>query len=148
MDNVSAPSKRIVVGVDGSPASVDALRWATRQAELTQCSVQALITWQVPNQFGNDFYGDRFDWADLAQRTLETALEEAGDGTPFTGDPVVLQGHPARSLVDVSHDAELLVVGSRGHGGFVGLLLGSVSEYVVAHANCPVLVIHHRKTQE
>lgn len=144
---MTTPHKRIVVGVDGSPASVDALRWATRQAQLTQSNVQALITWQVPNQFGNDFYGDQFDWADIAQRTLEAAIEEAGGGTPFTGDAVVFQGHPARSLVDVSHDAELLVVGSRGHGGFAGLLLGSVSEYVVAHANCPVLVIHHRETQ-
>jgi nucleotide-binding universal stress UspA family protein len=148
MDNTSIPAKRIVVGVDGSPASIDALRWATRQAELTGCRVQAVITWQVPNQFGNDFYGDQLDWADIAQSTLATALEEAGGGTPFTGDAVVFQGNPARSLVDVSHDAELLVVGSRGHGGFTGLLLGSVSEYVVAHANCPVLVIHHREARQ
>jgi nucleotide-binding universal stress UspA family protein len=147
MSSQSTPSKRIVVGVDGSPASVDALRWAARQAELTQSSVQALITWQVPNQYGDDFYGQQIDWADIAQRALETALTEAGDGTPFGGDQVVFQGHPARSLVDVSHDAELLVVGSRGHGGFAGLLLGSVSSYVVAHANCPVVVIRHREIQ-
>jgi nucleotide-binding universal stress UspA family protein len=146
MSSQTRPSKRIVVGVDGSPASIDALRWAARQAELTQSSIQAVITWQVPNQFGDDFYGDQFDWADIAQRTLDAALVEAGGGTPFTGDAVVFQGHPARSLVDISEEAELLVVGSRGHGGFTGLLLGSVSEYVVTHAGCPVLVIRHRET--
>jgi nucleotide-binding universal stress UspA family protein len=142
---VGSSSKRIVVGVDGSAASIDALRWATRQAELTGSTVQAVTTWQVPNQYGNDYYDDRFDWAEIAQQTVDAAIAEAAGGAPFTGESAVVQGHPARSLVEVSHDAELLVVGSRGHGGFAGLLLGSVSEYVVAHANCPVLVIHHRE---
>src|SRR6478672_4194939 len=105
MSSESTPRKRIVVGVDGSPASVDALRWANRQAELTQSSVQAVITWQVPNQFGNDFYDDQFDWGALAQRTLEEAVTAAGDGAPFTGETVVLHGHAARSLVEASQDA-------------------------------------------
>jgi nucleotide-binding universal stress UspA family protein len=138
---MTTPTARIVVGVDGSTASLHALRWAITQAELTSSRVQAVLTWQTPGQAGFDIYIPVVDWANLAQRTLEVALKEAGDGSPLDVDTLVRQGHPAKILVDVSAGAQLLVVGSRGHGGFAGLLLGSVSEYVIAHASCPVLVI-------
>jgi nucleotide-binding universal stress UspA family protein len=141
---MTTASPRIVVGVDGSPASVEALRWAAKQAALTGGNLEMVTSWQVPTQYGNDFYGDQFDWAELAQRSLDTATKEAGDGTPVAGTQTVVQGSPAHVLVDASAGAELLVVGTRGHGGFAGLLLGSVSEYVIAHARCPVLVVRQQ----
>jgi nucleotide-binding universal stress UspA family protein len=139
---------RIVVGVDGSAASLAALRWATKQATLTGDAIEAVITWQVPTQYGSDFYGSSIDWADIAQRTIEDAVKEASDGSPWAGTQSIEQGEPAHVLVAASADANLVVVGSRGHGGFAGLLLGSVSEYVIAHAACPVVVIRDQRSSE
>jgi nucleotide-binding universal stress UspA family protein len=83
------------------------------------------------------------DW-DARARTL---LEDALAAVPVEGDVQVtrttLQGHPAQVLTDASTSADLLVVGSRGHGGFAGMLLGSVSAHVSAHAHCPVVVVRH-----
>jgi nucleotide-binding universal stress UspA family protein len=134
---------RIAVGVDGSPASLDALRWATSQARLTGASVSAITAWQTPSEYGMEGVGAELDWADIAQQTLDAALDELGDQHPVEIRKVVTQGHPTQVLVRASAGAELLVVGSRGRGGFAGLLLGSVSEHVSAHARCPVLVIRH-----
>ena len=140
-------STRIVVGVDGSAASVDALRWAARQAELTGSSLDATISWHYPTQYGSGIYLETTDWPGLAQATLTAALTAAGTDLAADSTQTVVEGHPADVLVTASADADLLVVGSRGHGGFAGLLLGSVSEYVIAHAHCPVVVIrHHRAT--
>ena len=137
---------RIVVGVDGSPASVDALRWAARQAELTGSALEAITTWEYPAQYGSEvlLYAQDVNWADLAQTTLATAITEAGSSALTSCIQTVTEGQPAHVLVSASAEADLLVVGSRGHGGFAGLLLGSVSEYVIAHATCPVVVIRHR----
>jgi nucleotide-binding universal stress UspA family protein len=139
----SVASRPIVVGVDGSPSSLDALRWAVRQAALVGAEVHAVIAWQYPAVYGMYAIADEVNWADMARETAEAALKEAlgGDAGPVT--LYVVEGHPAKVLVDKSADAEMVVVGSRGHGGFTGMLLGSVSEQVVAHAGCPVLVIHH-----
>ncbi len=144
-ENIVVEAQHIVVGVDGSPASIDALRWAIGQGELSHRTVDAVISWELPTQYGTDFYGGQFDWADMARGTLQTALNEIGDSGPINGRAIVVEGHPAYALVEASKDAELLVVGSRGHGGFVGMLLGSVSEYVIAHAHCPVLVVRHHE---
>jgi nucleotide-binding universal stress UspA family protein len=133
-------SSRIVVGVDGSPASVDALRWAARQAELTGSTLEAVTSWHYPTQYGNEYYGET-NWPELSQDILATAVTQAGTGTPLPCTRTVTEGHPAQVLVAASAGADLLVVGSRGHGGFAGMLLGSVSDYVIAHADCPVLVI-------
>ena len=142
MTNSTAP---IVVGVDGSPASVDALRWALTQAELTSAPVEAIAAWQTPSQYGFEVYSAEVDWADLAEQTLKTALKDAADGGTVDVTSVAVQGHPAQVLVDASARAQLLVVGSRGYGRLAGMLLGSVSEYVIAHATCPVLVIRHHE---
>ncbi len=139
---------RIVVGVDGSPSSRTALRWAVRQAELTGATVDAVIAWQYPVNFGT--YGwapvpmeeDGADFGELAEKTLTDAISETVD--PSSDVPVrqlVIQGNPAQVLLDAAKDADLLVVGSRGHGGFTGALLGSVSLYCVHHASCPVVVL-------
>lgn len=134
---------RIVVGVDGSSASMDAVRWAVAQAELTGCDVQAITSWQNPAQYGADIYTERVDWDSIARMTLDNALKEVGEGSPLAVTKTTLEGHPAKVLCEASVGATLVVVGSRGHGGFVGMLLGSVSEYVIAHAKCPVLVVRH-----
>jgi nucleotide-binding universal stress UspA family protein len=136
---------RIVVGVDGSEASLDALRWALQQAQLTESGVEAVTSWQFLRQYGAEFYGEELDWEQIASSTLEAALSKVVTGDEVEVQRRILQGHPAEVLVEASDGADLLVVGSRGHGGFVGMLLGSVSEHVIAHAFCPVLVVRHPK---
>jgi nucleotide-binding universal stress UspA family protein len=136
---------RIVVGVDGSEASLDALRWALQQAQLTESGVEAVTSWQFLRQYGAEFYGEELDWEQIASSTLEDALSKVVTGDEVEVQRRILQGHPAEVLVEASDGADLLVVGSRGHGGFVGMLLGSVSEHVIAHAFCPVLVVRHPK---
>ena len=145
-DESSAPPRgagRIVVGVDGSPSAEQALRWAVGQARLTGQQVDAVITWHVPNGSGLDPALVDIDWAgDSAELLDQTVLKALDGAAPPPIGRHVLQGHPARVLLDAAAHAALLVVGSRGHGGFAGLLPGSVSQHVVAHAVCPVVVVH------
>lgn len=140
---MTADHERIIVGVDGSPASIDALRWAARQASLTGAEVKAVHAWEYPRASGGYPIATAVDWPSNARTVLDIAVTAAfGSQT----DPIareVVEGHPAKVLIDAAADADLLVVGSRGHGGFVGMLLGSVSERVAAHAPCPVLVVRH-----
>lgn len=138
---------RIVVGVDGSAASLDAVGWALRQAQLTGCDLEAVTAWHVPAQYGSEFYAEPMDWKAIANEILDTALHEVGSESPVSITRTIAPGHPAEVLTASSAGADLLVVGTRGHGGFAGMLLGSVSEYVVAHAHCPVLVVRHRRTE-
>lgn len=139
---MTSTSRHIVVGVDGSASSVDALKWAVAQAALIGGTVQAVIAWEYPKMYGGYPMTDGLDWRSNAQQTVDTALHALGeDGANISS--TVIEGHPARVLLDASQGAELLVVGNRGHGGFTGMLLGSVSEHVIAHATCPVLVLRH-----
>jgi nucleotide-binding universal stress UspA family protein len=133
---------RIVVGVDGSPESVQALRWAVRQAELTGAELQVLTAWEYPS-----FYGwapanpGETDFAHLSGQAQDDALREVfGADRPDWVLTVVLEGPAARLLVDASAEADLLVVGSRGYGGLADALLGSVSTYCVHHAHGPVTI--------
>jgi nucleotide-binding universal stress UspA family protein len=140
---------RIVAGVDGSPSSVSALRWAIRQAGRTDASVDAVIAWHYPNLAASSGYGmavggiePTYDFQEIAEKTVTEAISSALD--PASHVPVharVAEGNPARVLLDASAGADLLVVGSRGHGGFTEALLGSVSQHCVQHAPCPVVVI-------
>ena len=137
-------SGRIVVGVDGSSHSEEALRWALGQARLTGQPVEAVTSWSNLIDLGVGGEGGLvgFDWKGLATSTLENTVAKAVDSAD--ADRVtqrVVQGHPAKVLVDAAADAALLVVGSRGRGGFKGMLLGSVSQHVVARAACPVVVV-------
>jgi nucleotide-binding universal stress UspA family protein len=139
--------RRIVVGVDGSESSKDALRWAAHQAELTGDSLEAVITWEItPNSYGVALpLPSDYDPAAIAKQTLgETTLDVLGESGAAHVHARVVEGPPARSLLDISKGADLLVLGSRGHGPFVGMLLGSVSEYCAAHATCPVVVVRHQ----
>ncbi|MEV5753977.1 universal stress protein [Actinoallomurus sp. NPDC052308] len=134
---------RIVVGVDGSEPSRAALRWALRQARLTGAAVDAVIGWEVPTSFGWDMaVVGADDIKAAAAKTLEATIEqEAGQRPEVPVDARVMEGNAARVLLDAAEGADLIVVGNRGHGGFTGALLGSVSQHCVHHAKCPVVVI-------
>ena len=142
-ESAPAAQQRIVVGADGSAASVDALRWAARQAEVTGAVLEAVICWQYPMVFGGAPVLAEIDWLADARTALDAAVQGALGERASSVTQRAVEGHPARVLLDESAGADLLVVGSRGHGGFAGMLLGSISEHVVAHARCPVVVVHH-----
>ncbi|MHA7223070.1 universal stress protein [Arthrobacter sp. RHLT1-20] len=135
--------RTIVVGVDGSAASVEALRRAQSLAEQLSATVIALASWDVPPVYdGYVAMGiDDFDVraGEILQESMVTAF---GAEPPANVEARLVQGHPRHTLIEASRDADMLVVGRRGHGGFGGLLLGSVSSALVAHAHCPVLVVH------
>ena len=137
--------ERIVVGVDGSPSSHQALRWAARQAKLTGASLQVVTSWEYPTSYGwAPPYPADFDPAGDAKRDLEmTVAEVLGDHHGIDIDLTVAEGRAAQVLLEAARGASLLVVGSRGHGEFTGMLLGSVSEHCVGHAPCPVTVVRH-----
>jgi len=145
-------SGRIVVGVDGSSPSRAALRWALRQAEFTGSSVEAVIAWHYPAMAGG--YGwapvsamDATDFQEVAAKEIAKVVsEEADPASDVRITTSVVEGMPAQVLLDVAKGADLLVVGSRGHGGFASALLGSVSQHCVHHAQCPVLIIRDGHT--
>jgi nucleotide-binding universal stress UspA family protein len=141
--NRPRPRGRIVVGVDGSGASMDALRWAARQAQLTGASLEAVMTWDIASSsYGVPVPGE-CDQASKAKDALNKTVHSVlGDPDGLDLVPAVVQGPAARALLQESRGADLLVVGSRGHGPLVGMLLGSVSEQCMTHATCPVVVVH------
>ena len=143
MSRQNRDDRRIVVGVDGSASSMTALRWAILQAELTGCEVEAVIAWRLPSRYGFAAVTDRAtDFEGDARKVLADALNEVSSVEPnVVIRSSVAEGHPAEVLVRAARGADMLVVGSRGHGGFTGSVLGSVSQYCVHHAPCPVLVI-------
>ncbi len=135
--------RRIVVGVDGSEPSKQALRWAGQIAGALDAEITAIAAWHIPIGYG--ISGSAFPWdpAEDTTKALTEAVDEVfGPHRPIGIELLVGQGNSAEVLLDRSRDALMLIVGSRGHGGFAGLLLGSVSSSVAEHATCPVLVVH------
>lgn len=139
-----------MVGVDGSAPSKAALGWAIRQANLTGAVVDAVIAWHYPGAYGYPVaVGDDANYEELAAKVVtDTIAEVSGPAGPVEIRPKVVEGNPAAVLLAASAGADLLVVGSRGHGGFVEALLGSVSQHCVHHAACPVVVLRDAVTGE
>jgi len=139
------PIERIIVGIDGSETSRRALRWAIEEARLRQAAVVVIHAWHLPYVGGYPYTAGTFDPTPFAEAARET-LDGVVDGTDVTGLPnpperVLHLGDPARGILTAAEDATLAVVGSRGLGGFSGLLLGSVGHHVAHHAPCPVVII-------
>lgn len=140
---------RIVVGVDGSHGSRAALEWAIGEAQVRASSVHIVVVWQYPRATSSSAWGLGMDPSPDVQEAVAAASAEVasrlGLKASAQGDVATtweaIEGNPARALLAASEHADLLVVGSRGHGAFVGALLGSVSHQVVAHARCPVVVV-------
>ncbi|MCT9868228.1 universal stress protein [Paenarthrobacter aurescens] len=136
------PSK-IIVGVDGSEASVEALRHGQRIALALNAPLEAWGCWEMPLGYEGYLAMGIDGFAHDAEERLDKAVVEAfGTEKPRNVSSRLVQRSPRAGLVEGSKHASLLVVGRRGHGGFGGLLLGSVSSACVAHAHCPVLVVH------
>jgi nucleotide-binding universal stress UspA family protein len=139
------PVARIVVGVDASPGALRALAWAADEARLRLASLQ--VVQRPPEEEKTEALEQRTRFQEAVRRQaedlLEELLEEVGEAVEGIDvqTSVVEDRSPAEALVELSADADLLVVGSRGRGGFTTLLLGSVSHAAVLHAHCPVVVI-------
>ncbi len=140
--------KNLVVGVDGSASSRAALQWAYDVALAQNAELTTLMTWRPvppPPSGSASTYNPEYDDTDQAavaeKELLEIIRDELGDDPAVLIRPKVLAGRAAKALIDASQDADLLVVGSRGIGGFAGMLLGSVSQHVAAHAACTVVVV-------
>lgn len=140
----------IVVGVDGSANSLDALRWAAEEARIRGDRLRVVGTFTTPiMSTGYEVaVPDPSDLEAASATMLDAAVDTVAEGGALEGVEVlreVHEGHAGERLISLSRDADLLVVGSRGHGGFMGLLLGSVTNYVVNHAVCPVVVVRHQE---
>ena len=148
--DVAAVAGRIVVGIDGSTGSAAALHWAVEEAQLRGAEVHAVMAWQQPVAIGaasgltlgmDPAIGAEFVLAAAADAEAASLVAKVGAGSDVVIVCEALEGYPAKTLIQAAEDAALLVVGTRGHGGFVGALVDSVSHYVVAHATCPVVVV-------
>jgi nucleotide-binding universal stress UspA family protein len=133
---------RIVVGVDGSDESVAALRRAVRIANALNASVDAVSTWRVPSGYATVGEYEYSPLDDANQILNGAATTVFGAKVPQWFTATTVEGNAADVLIEQSRGAEMLIVGSRGHGGIAGVLLGSVSARCAEHAHCPVLIIH------
>jgi nucleotide-binding universal stress UspA family protein len=138
----------IIVGVDGSPCSRLALEWAAEQARLSGRPLSVVTVWHFPRTYGwspaeSETYHPN---ADLNVMLENLVTEVIGEEPGITVVTEVLSGHPATTLIELSKRASLVVIGSRGHGEFVGMMLGSVGLHVVSHSRCPVVVVRDGRT--
>lgn len=138
---------KIVVGIDGSSHSQRALEWAVHEAAIRKLPLTVITVYRmVVGYWGGavEFPGDHAladNARQVAQEATDKALSLAGDDRPEKVSVEVLSGIAAEELVAASKDADMIVVGSRGTGGFARLLLGSVGTQLTHHAHCPVVVI-------
>lgn len=142
-NTANGTGRRILVGVDGSDNSKEALRQAIRFGQALGASVEAIMCWDSPYLYESydDIDPARFS-ADKEKLFAATLREVFGEDLPQKLTPRLVRGQAAATLIAESEDAQLLIVGRRGVGGVLGTILGSVSSAVVSHAKCPVLVVH------
>jgi nucleotide-binding universal stress UspA family protein len=143
--------RSIVVGVDGSRGSSEALHWAIAEARLRNVPLRAVHAWMyvqpaVPSLVGYPYSGEYVhaivdDRRQAAEQMLEQATSELAEAQDIEIERVLAEGSAARVLIEAVGPDDLLVVGSRGHGGFTSLLLGSVSQQCALHAPCPVVIV-------
>jgi nucleotide-binding universal stress UspA family protein len=145
-------SGTIVVGIDGSEASREALRWAVEEAKLRDARLVAVHAWSfVPAQPlgepgmlavpAGDLAGQLSAESDAAATALDSAVDAASDGAGVEIEKKVVEEDPGEAIISAAADADLIVVGSHGRTGLKAALLGSVSRHVVDHAQCPVVVV-------
>jgi nucleotide-binding universal stress UspA family protein len=141
----------VVVGIDGSEESIDALSWAIEEAHIRGARVRALNVWNYPVGYGIEMAAINSFTPEMMEKSASTILNEAIDKAligvqePPMIERVSRQGVASKELLVEGKGADLLVVGQRGHGGFLGLLLGSVANQVLHHATCPTVVIPRRR---
>jgi nucleotide-binding universal stress UspA family protein len=140
--NDPTTERRIVVGVDGSQPSRHALHWAQFMARVFNAAIDAVAVWDISEVMADGWVDDWNPEKETAENLHRTLEEVLGAQPAVRVREDVRRGSAARELVRASQGAQLLIVGSRGHGGFTGLLLGSVSSASAEHAHCPVLIIH------
>jgi nucleotide-binding universal stress UspA family protein len=146
-DSESGPSFRAVVGADGSANSNAALAWALRETALRGGGeVIALMTWTYPPSAAAGFsFGGGLPAADSMNAATTEALDEVLDGIEVPDGvvltPMVREGAASSALIEEGKHSDIIVVGKRGHGGFLGLVLGSVADQVAGHAPCPVVIV-------
>ena len=139
----------IVVGIDGSDGAARALRFAAEEARLRQRGLHIVAAWHVP---ATVFAGGPMGMSGVSTADFEHSMRTAAERqtaevlTPYPDvnrELLVIEGHPAEVLLEQSAEADMLVLGSRGLGGFRGLLLGSVGQECAHHAKCPVVIVPH-----
>ncbi|MCW5252112.1 MULTISPECIES: universal stress protein [unclassified Streptomyces] len=135
---------RVVVGVDGSPSSYTALRWADRYARTVGGVVEAVHVWDTPatgGWGGAPAMEPGFDLEQARERFAQSLSAVFPDGRPVGMRELLVEGDPSEALIRASQGAEILVVGRRGRGAFARAVLGSVSQRCAQHAACPVVVV-------
>jgi nucleotide-binding universal stress UspA family protein len=155
MSSVEAKEEkgRMIVGVDGSPSSLAALRWASENAKKLECLIEVICTWEeyipsgellasgmAPGLVIPEMTPEELALDVLRESTKEVFGETRSDEVTIR----VIKGEPSRVLIRESENATMLVLGSRGHGKLHDLVLGSVSSSCVAKAKCPVVVLHEK----
>ncbi|GAA2756464.1 universal stress protein [Actinopolymorpha rutila] len=137
-----AESSRIVVGFDGSPCSERALEWAAGEARVHHSRMEVICAWEPVTRVAPPFfvYADE-EFETEAQSILEAAAARLRTDGPVDLETKAVMAHPAAALIEASRGALLVVVGSHGHGGVAGTVLGSVSQRVAMHAHCPVVIV-------
>ncbi|QDP96869.1 universal stress protein [Microlunatus elymi] len=139
----TASAAHIIVGVDGSEHSLAALLEAERLAKALDAHLEIITCWIVPVGWVNAGWIDNTGPRHEAQQIQDAAITKVfGDLVPEHVTRTLAEGPPHEALIEAGARADMVVVGSRGHGGFVGMLIGSVSRAVSTHASCPVLVVH------